>query len=296
MPKIPYSLIKLLLRWRRYRGRHKPISEQRRDMEKTAALFAMPADIECREVDVAGIPGEWICPHHSDPEPVILYLHGGGYSLGSVATHRPLIARIALACQARALAIDYRLAPEYPFPHAIDDARNAYSWLIEQGISPRKIIIMGDSAGGGLSIATLLSLKDANAEMPAAAVCISPWTDMEASGASFSEKAKADPMIDRQGVVEFAAMYLNGADPRSPLASPLYADLRGLPPLLLQVGSCEVLLDDSTRIAERARNAGVEVELQVWDNMIHVWHYLVRSLPQAQQAIAKIAAFVHRII
>ena len=234
MPKLPYSLVKLLLRWLRYRGRRKSIAERRRAMLKTASLFKLPADVECQQIDLDGIPGEWVSYPYSDPERIILYLHGGGYALGSVATHRAMIARIALACQARVLGIDYRLAPEYPFPHAIDDARNAYFWLVAHGFSPKRIVIMGDSAGGGLTIATLLSIKEINGTMPAAAVSISPWTDMEGSGASFSGKAKADPMIDLQGIEEFAAIYLNGADPRSPLASPIYADLSGLPPLLIQ--------------------------------------------------------------
>ncbi len=212
------------------------------------------------------MPGEWIAaPNAGAERPRIYYLHGGGYVIGSINTHRALIARLSAASGARAFAINYRLAPEHPFPAAVEDAVSAYRWLLEQGVDPATIVIAGDSAGGGLTVATLVALRDAGVPLPAAAVCLSPWTDMEGIGESAKTRKAADPMIDPEGGLAQAQLYLGGADPRTPLAAPLYADLRGLPPMLIHVGDAEVLLDDSTRLAERAKAAGVDVTLEVWD-------------------------------
>jgi acetyl esterase/lipase len=223
---------------------------------------------------------------------VILYLHGGGYVMGSIATHREMVARMSKASGARALLVDYRLAPEHPFPAAVDDATAAYRWLLSQNIKPSRIVVAGDSAGGGLTLATLVALRDAKTPLPAAGVCISPWVDMEGTGASMTTRAKADPVVQKQGLLGMAQLYLGGKDPKSPLAAPLHADFRGLPPLFIHVGDAETLLDDSTRVAEKAKMAGVKVDLEIWPEMPHVWHLFAPFLPEGQQAIDKIGKYV----
>ncbi|MGH7865731.1 MAG: alpha/beta hydrolase, partial [Candidatus Binataceae bacterium] len=190
------------------------------------------------------------------------------------------------------LALDYRLAPEHPFPAAVEDAVAAYRWLLERKIPANKIVIAGDSAGGGLTVAALVAARAAKLAMPAAAVCISPWTDLACTGESFETKASIDPMVARDALIQMAKQYIGELDPRTPLASPLYADLRGLPPMLIHVGAAEVLLDDSTRLAERARSVGVEVNIEVWDDMVHVWHVFAPLLPEGQRAIDVVGKFV----
>ena len=188
--------------------------------------------------------------------------------------------------------IEYRLAPEHPFPAAVEDAVAAYRWLVGEGLDPAQIVIAGDSAGGGLTVATLVALRDEGDLLPAAAVCFSPWVDLEGIGQSMSAKAEADPLVQRDGIIEMARAYLGGADTRVPLAAPLYADLTGLPPVLIQVGTSETLLDDSTRLAERSRKAGVDVTFEPWEDMIHVWQYFASILPEGQEAINRIGSFV----
>jgi acetyl esterase/lipase len=224
-----------------------------------------------------------------------LYLHGGWYVFGSAATYRELIGRLSLATGMWVLAPDYRLAPEHPFPAAVDDAVAAYRWLLGIGIEPGRIVIAGDSAGGGLAMATLVALSDAGDQLPAAAVLLSPAIDLTCSGDSYTSRATSDPLFTREQVVTLVAHYLAGADPTSPLASPIYADLAGLPPLLVHVGSDEVLLDDSTRLAERARAAGVEVDLKVWDGMWHGFQrFAGREVVEAQDSIDLIGAFAKK--
>nr|ADM67446.1 esterase MY09-2 [uncultured bacterium] len=268
------------------------VEEQRKGMEEIASQFPPADDVKCEPVDAAGVPAQWISAPDADPERVIYYLHGGGYVIGSVSTHRDIISRIARASGARALAIDYRLAPEHPFPAAVEDSTAAYRWLLSTGADPARTVIAGDSAGGGLTVATLIALRDAGDPLPAAAVCLSPWIDMEALGESMTTKADADPTVERQGLLQMAKAYLGDAHPRTPLAAPLYADLTGLPPLLIHVGTAETLLDDSTRLAERASAAAVDVTLEPWDDMIHVWQYFAAMLPEGQQAIERIAGFI----
>jgi acetyl esterase/lipase len=272
-------------------GSGKPTVERMRSgMEKVAERVAN--DVSCESVDAGGVKAEWIVPPGAAADRAILYLHGGGYVMGSINTHRAMIARIARASKARALALDYRLAPEHPFPAAVDDATAAYRWLLAEGFKSDKIAIAGDSAGGGLALAALVALRDAKNPLPACAVAISPWTDMEGTGASMKTKAAKDPMAGSAGLFNMAKLYVGVADPRNPLASPLHADYRGLPPLLIQVGEAETLLDDSTRVAERAKSAGVKVDLEVWDEMIHVWHVFAKLLPEGQQAIDGVGRYV----
>ncbi len=293
MPSEQLHTIVQLLRSRPVQ-REISFQEARRAFEQTAWLFAPPKDVRSESVDAAGVPGEWISTPESEDGRTIYYLHGGGYSMGSVNTHRSLISRICRAARARAFAIDYRLAPEHPFPAAVEDATAAYRWLLSAGANPARTVIAGDSAGGGLAMATLLALRDAGDPLPAAAICLSPWTDLAVTGASMISRAEVDPMVQREDALKGAAAYLGGAHPRNPLASPIYADLSGLPPLLIHVGTAETLLDDSVRLSDRARGAGVDVTLEPWDDMIHVWHFFGAMLPEAQQATDRIGEFIRQ--
>jgi acetyl esterase/lipase len=270
------------------------IEEQRATFGALTSRFKLAEDVRCQRVNPGGVPAEWITTPEAADERVIYYLHGGGYTLGSINTHREMISRISRAARARALAIDYRLAPENPFPAAVEDCTAAYRWLLSTGVDPARLVIVGDSAGGGLTVATLVALRDAGEPLPAAAVCLSPWVDLELLGESMTTKAEVDPTVPRQAGLEWAKAYLGGAHPRTPLASPLYADLTGLPPLLIQVGTAETLLDDATRLAERAKSAGVDVTLEVWDDMIHVWQFFAAMLPEGQQAIDRIGEFIRK--
>lgn len=270
------------------------VEQMRTGMEAMAQMAPLPPDVRCARVDAAGVSAEWVSAVGADRDRVVLYLHGGGYVIGSINTHRDLAQRISRAAEARVLLIDYRLAPEHPHPAAVEDATAAYRWLLAQGVAPAKLSIAGDSAGGGLTVATLLAVRDAGLPLPAAGVCLSPWVDLEGLGDSMTSKADADPMVQREPLLRMAAMYLNGQNPRTPLAAPLHADLRGLPPLLVQVGTAETLLDDSTRLAEKARAAGVDVSLEPWDDMIHVWQAFAFLLPEGQQAIERIGAFIRQ--
>jgi acetyl esterase/lipase len=268
------------------------IEEQRAVFDMVSSQFQLGEDVRCEPVDAGGVPGEWITTPEAAHERAIYYLHGGGYVMGSINTHREMISRLTRAAGARALAIEYRLAPENPFPAAVEDSTAAYRWLLSTGVDPARLVIAGDSAGGGLTVATLVALRDAGEPLPAAAVCLSPWVDLEALGESMTIRAEADPMVQREGLLQTAKAYLGDADPRTPLATPLYADLGGLPPLLIQVGTAETLLDDSTRLAERAKSAGVDVALEIWDDMFHVWQFFAEMLPEGQQAIDRIGEFI----
>ena len=267
-------------------------AERRAQYERAEKVFPTPPDVKVEHVSAPAAPAEWLRPPAAEPGRVVLYLHGGGYVIGSPRSHRHLAAAIAGAAGASALLLDYRLAPEHPFPAAVEDATAAYRWLLEQAIAPGRIVIAGDSAGGGLTVATLLALREAHVPLPAAGVCISPWVDLTCSGASYGTKADVDPIVRRAGVEEMAQAYLGPTLPRTPLASPLFADLRGLPPLLIHVGSDEVLLDDAVQLAARARAAGVETTLEVYERMIHVWHWFLPMLDEAQTAVEAIGRFV----
>jgi epsilon-lactone hydrolase len=268
------------------------IEERRAQYDKAERVFATPSDVAIERVTAPVQPAEWLTPPGARASVVVLYLHGGGYVIGSPRSHRHLAAAIARASGARALLLDYRLAPEQPFPAALDDAVAAYEWLLAHGIASRHLVIAGDSAGGGLTVATLLTLRDRGRPLPAAGVCISPWVDLSCSGASYASKAAVDPIVTRDSVAMMAKAYAGAGDPKTPLLSPLFADLRGLPPLLVQVGSDEVLLDDALGLAERARRAGVDVAVEEWPAMIHVWHWFQPMLEDAERATARIGEFV----
>ena len=273
-------------------ARDESIPEARARFEQMYGMFPFPEDVRREPVTANGVPAEWIVAPGATEERVILYFHGGGYCIGSINTHRELVARLSHAAQARGFAVDYRLAPEHPFPAAVEDAITAYRWLLATGVSPDRIVIAGDSAGGGLTVATLVALRYTGAPLPAAGVCLSPWVDLEGIGPSMTSKAAEDPILQPEALATLAAAYLGGADRGTPLAAPLYADLRGLPPLLIHVGTAEVLLDDATRLAERARVAGVRVTLEVWPEMIHAWHVFYALLPEGEQAIERIGVFI----
>ncbi len=267
------------------------IQETRQEFEMLGTIFPTAADIKREPASADGVPGEWISAPSSTDAATIFYLHGGGYTIGSVNTHANMVSRICRASGARAFSLDYRLAPENPFPAAVEDATKAYRWLLGQGIRPESIVISGDSAGGGLSLATLLALKAAGDPLPGAAVLLSPWTDLLATGESMKTRKAADPMINPDLAIQGATQYHGDTPASDPLVSPLYGDYHGLPPMLIQVGDAEVLLDDSTRVAEKAKAAGVDVTIEVWDEMIHVFQ-VFPMLPEAQQAIDRIGEFV----
>jgi len=262
------------------------------NLDKTGGRF--PEGVVGTPVVAGGVPAEWIDPPGGATDRVVLYLHGGGYVAGSIDSHRNLTGHLAVAMGCRVLALDYRLAPEHPHPAPVEDAVAAYGWLLDQGVAPAHVLVAGDSAGGGLTMATLLLARDRGLPLPAAAVPISPMVDMEALGESMTTRAAADPMVNRAMTLEIVQLFLGDGDRRDPYAAPLHADLTGLPPLFIQVGDAEVLLDDSTRLAARAREAGVDVTLDVWPEMVHVFQASAGYVPEADRAVAAIAVFGRR--
>jgi len=268
------------------------IEAMRSSLDAAVGGLELPPGVESEIVDVGGVRAEWTAAPGADSARAVVYFHGGGYTLGSIQSHRPLVTKLSQAAGARVLNVGYRLGPEHPYPAAVEDAVAAYRFVLDSGVPSGRTAIAGDSAGGGLTAACLVALRDAGLPLPAAAVCISPWLDLSFSGESLRSKADVDPLVDRASLQLMADAYLAGADPRAPTASPLFAELAGLPPMLLHVGSREILLDDSTRFAERARAAGVDVELEVWEDMIHVWHSFADLLPEGREAIQRIGAYL----
>ncbi|MBS0525454.1 MAG: alpha/beta hydrolase [Proteobacteria bacterium] len=268
------------------------VIESRARFEKMGAFLGGAPDAKCEKVDVDGVPAEWVSAPDVDGSRAVLYLHGGGYAIGSLDTHRRLAFDVSAASRARVLLLDYRLAPEHPFPAAVDDATAAWRWLLKQGFPGDKLAIAGDSAGGGLTIATLVNLRDRKLGLPACAVAISPWVDLEGVGTSMTTRSAQDPMVQKAGLTWMADMYLAGKDARTPLAAPLHADLEGLPPVLVQVGTAETLLDDATRIAERLHGAGGEVKLSVWPNMLHVFPLFAPILSEGMDGCREIGEFM----
>ena len=268
------------------------VTDSRARFEKMGAFLGGAPDARCEKVDVDGVPAEWVSAAAVDAGRAVLYLHGGGYAIGSLNTHRRLAFDISAASGARVLLLDYRLAPEHPFPAAVDDAATAWRWLLKQGLAAGKLAIAGDSAGGGLTIATLVNLRDRKLGLPACAVAISPWVDLEGVGTSMTARSAQDPMVQKAGLTWMADMYLAGKDARTPLAAPLHADLSGLPPVMVQVGTAETLLDDATRIAERLHSAGNEVKLSVWPNMLHVFPLFAPILSEGMDGCREIGQFI----
>jgi acetyl esterase/lipase len=291
------ELVRLGLRWL-MTPRGSPEDTIARLRRQTAGFTwwapSPPGKTRTSAENLGGVPAQIVTTPASRSEVWVLFLHGGGYVTASPALYRHITWRFADAARATIAAIDYRLAPEHPFPAALDDAAAAWEGLRSRGADPRRVVVMGDSAGGGLALALGLKLRDAGGPLPAAIVSISPWTDLALTGESWHRHATGDPSRLLAEIGQVAAGYLAGADPRTPYASPLYGDPTGLPPTLIQVGGDEVLRDDAVRMAERMRAAGCEVELEVWPRMPHVWHAFATVMPEARAAIARIGAFVRQ--
>ena len=270
-----------------------PVEVRRRRYDAAARrAIRVPRSVCLQTVAANGVPSEWLEPDNAVPGRAILYLHGGAYVICSPSTHRGLAGNIALTSQSRLLLIDYRLAPEHPFPAALDDALDAYRWLLEKGYSPENIAIGGDSAGGGLTLAAALSLRDSHEELPAALFLLSPWTDLTFSGDSIRTRAERDPLLQINDEGWLVNAYANGHPLTHPYISPLFADLHSLPPTFIQVGTEEILFDDSIRLDQKARLAGVDVTLEIWPGMWHVFQGFAPYILESQQAIDKIGEFI----
>ncbi|MFW9819754.1 MAG: alpha/beta hydrolase [Candidatus Thorarchaeota archaeon] len=253
-------------------------------------------NVKIEEIIINGVPAEWQIVPGASNEKVILYFHGGGMVLMSPKTHRALTIEIAKKAKMRVLSVDYRLVPEHPHPAPLEDCVKAYKWLLSQGIKAENIVIAGDSAGGNLTLTTLIKLRDEGIKLPAGAVALSPATDFTNNSKTFYENAKTDPILADRGIFWWTTAFLAGADPSDPLISPLFADLKGLPPLLIQVSTSEMLYDHSTRFIERAKAAGVDATLQEWKDTIHVFQgFGLYDLPEAKEAIIKIGEFIQTL-
>lgn len=275
----------------------KRVEDGRAVFEQFAPMFQIPKDVKIDNVDVSGVPAVWISTPEAVKENVVLYLHGGGYIIGSINTHKEFGSRISRVSNSRVLLLDYRRAPEHPFPAALEDAVAAYKWLIDnEGIKPENVIIGGESAGGGLTLATLLKLRDTGIPLPAAALILSPWADLDMTGDTIRTKAKVDPLASASELFFYSSLYTGEDDPKNPYISPLYADLKGLPPMIIQVGSAEILLSDATRIAEKAKAAGVDVILDIWEDMIHMFQMFALFAPEGQKATEKLGKFIQKHI
>ena len=275
-------------------GKPRPVgwAQRRERIEEVCSVWPVADDIRLTPIDIDGLPAEWSIAPGSDPSRVLLFFHGGGYCSGSIVSHRRMATEAGRAAVARSLAVGYRLAPEHPFPAALEDALKAWRFLLAQGVSPAHIVVGGDSAGGGLTAALINQLRAAGDAQPACAWLVSPWTDLTMSGPSLDEKDAVDPLIHRGYLTELADAYAPaGLDRRDPRLSPLYADLTGFPPTLIQVGSSEGLLDDALRFARAAGAADVDVTLEVWPHMIHAFPIWNAHLEPARRALASLGAF-----
>jgi acetyl esterase/lipase len=266
----------------------------RADFEAWCGRFPDDREASITRVSAGGVPADRIEAPGLATSRVVLYFHGGGYGVGSARSHRALGKRIAFAARARVVLPDYRLAPEHVFPAAVEDAVASYRWLLATGVEPEQIAVGGDSAGAGLALALLVSLRDAGAPLPACAVLLSPFADLECRGESYATLAELDPIVSREMGVGMGLAYIGDREPSDPLASPVHAKLDGLPPLLIQVGSREVVLDDARAIEKHAREAGVLVRLDSWQGMVHVWHLFASVLAEGQRAIEDLGSFIRQ--
>ena len=274
---------------------NKTVDQLRKETEIAGSLIPLPKNIKYKRVVAGNIHAEWITCGEVDENKIFMFMHGGGYYRGSVAATRATVARISAEAKVKCLSIEYRLAPEYPFPAAIDDTYSAYEWLINEGICPKQIIVSGQSAGGGLCLALLLKIKENNISQPLGAVALSPWTDLSQSGKTMIKNKNIDPVISKQYLDRFAKLYFPDLNNMSHLASPIIGDLSGLPNMLIQVGSAETMLDNSTRFYEKAKKANVNVKLEIWENMFHGWHSNAHILKDAENAIKKIGEFCNKL-
>ncbi|MGH9935688.1 MAG: alpha/beta hydrolase, partial [Blastocatellia bacterium] len=291
--RVVSKFIRLMMKRRLEGGEAEVVEYLRLKLEMSQFLRSLITPrVKARPVNDGSVKGEWL-QLTGDPRQTVYYLHGGGYVACSPKTHRPFTSALSRAANAKVFALDYRLAPEHRFPAAVEDAVAGYRWLLDQGIDPQGIVIGGDSAGGGLTLATLVALRNAGERLPRAAFVLSPWTDLAVTGRSIDANDESDPMFHGDAIRWMARVYVGGASPRDSLVSPLYADLSRLPPLLIYVSDTEVLLDDSTRLAERAKLYGVSVDLRVWNDLPHVWPIFVAfKLPESFQALGEIAEFI----
>jgi acetyl esterase/lipase len=270
------------------------VQEQRIALEAFARFSLLPRKTRVEPLSIGRLSAEWISVGRTYEDRAILYLHGGAYNIGSLNTHRDLAARISKASNVATLLIDYRLAPEYAHPAAVDDVVMAYHWLIDRGYRPENIIIAGDSSGGGLAVAALVSLRNVGTPLPAAIVCLSPWADLKMTGESLKTKVNADPFLTTEWLQFMAGHYVADSDSRDPLISPIYADLHSLPPMLIQVGSDEILLSDSIRLAERASESGIDTTIDIWPDLWHVWHFFAGQVPEGNHAVRDVGRFIHK--
>ncbi|HNE04288.1 MAG TPA: alpha/beta hydrolase [Anaerolineales bacterium] len=270
-----------------------PIEKLRQAVEDGARFSRFPKSVQSQTVTIEHITAEWIIPSQADTRSVMLYLHGGGYALGSIKSHRATAGQIAEAGKIRTLIIEYRLAPEYPFPAALEDSLIAYKWLRKNGYE--KIIIVGDSAGAGLALSTVISLRDNQISMPMQVICLSPWLDLEGTGESVITNSGRDPLFKADDL-RLGKFYIGENNPHNPLISPLYADFTRLSPILIHVGADEILLSDSTRLVQKAKDAGVDVQMKVWQGMWHIFPFFAPFVPESSQAIIEIGDFIrHKI-
>ena len=271
-------------------------AERRQRINEIGSTWPVADDVQLEEVDLGGVKGEWSIVPGSDPSRVLMFFHGGGYCSGSIVSHRRMVTEAGRAARVRTLAVDYRLAPEHPYPSAHQDAMTAWRFLRRQGIEARHIAVGGDSAGGNLTITLINRLRGAGEEQPACAWLASPWTDLTMSAASLADKDGTDPLIHKAYLEELAQAYAGAVDRSDPLISPLFADLHGFPPTLVQVGSAETLLDDAVRLARAAGEADVGVTLEVWPHMIHAWPMWNAKLEEGRRALAHAGEFIRRWI
>lgn len=296
MPSIQSSIVKLIFRTRQMFNRDlfRSIDERRSDMDSLSRYLTYPSKVIVEEIDINGVPCQYFTPHEAVKGKVLLYLHGGAYINGPFSIYDPYISRLSKICRVEGVLVGYRLAPEDPFPAALEDVNTVYTHLNENGIQPSDILIAGDSAGGGLAIASLVSFRYQELPMPNACLAISPWADLTNSSDSHQTKAKKDVMLTKKQLDVDAKMYSNGMDLKNPLLSPVFADLTGLPPLFIQVGSDEILLSDSLTLAENAQKVGVPVTLKVWDGMFHVWHAMQHIIPEGRAAVEEACEFIQQ--
>jgi len=272
-------------------------AERRQRLDEVGSVWPVAADVTLAAADVDGVPAEWSSVPGSDASRILMFFHGGGYCSGSIRSHRRMVTEAGRAAGMRTLAIGYRLAPEHPFPAALEDALAGWRFVRKQGIAAKHIAIGGDSAGGGLTVALINQLREARAELPACAWLVSPWTDLTMSGATLATKDVVDPIVHKAYLAELADAYLPaGMDRKDPRVSPLYADLHGFPPTLIQVGSAETLLADATRFAEAAGAADVPVTLEIWPQMIHAWHVWNAHLEGGRSALVNAGAFIRKCV
>ncbi len=271
------------------------VAPSRRRLALLGRFIPAAAGVRVERTEIAGLPAEWLTPTDAPADKVLLYLHGGAYVLGGCDSHRHLVSYLARAGNIRALLPEYRLAPEHPFPAAIDDAVDVYRALLADGINSADILVAGDSAGGGLTVATLLKLRDLGEPLPAAAFLLSPWLDLSASGESMQTRKEHDPWFEATDIPIVARYYCNEDEVTNPLVSPVYADMSGMPPVYIQVGDDEILLSDATRLAENIRAAGGHVDIEVWQEMWHVFQAFLLVMPESRDAVAKMGAQMRRV-